>query len=221
MAAALRRPRLAEYNTQAYAAQFLSRRSVPMPSETPEVETILTDQMSRAEALAIAKLIVRVWPKPGVTEDDRADTIQTNRGDKDPPTAIASRSVVIREGDVVIGHAVIFPRTVGTSGGPMTIAALGSVCTAPEYRGQQLGGHLVRAAWQMLEDPAVPFSLFQTSERASQFYLRMGATFVDNRIVDSMAEDPQRNPFKDDHVMRYPATGRWPAGEIDLRGHGY
>lgn len=186
-----------------------------------DVETILTHEMSREQARSIAELILRVWPKPGVTVDDRADTLQTNRGDTDVPLAIASRSLVIRDGQAVIGHAVVFPRTIGTDEGPMTIAALGSVCTAPEYRGKRLGEQLVHSAWQMLEHPTVSYSLFQTSERASQFYLRMGATFVENRFVDSTADDPQRNPFKDERVMRYPSSGHWPTGEVDLRGSGY
>ena len=186
------------------------------------VETILTRDLSEVDALAIGELLVQVWPKPDVTAVDRAAALRTDRGDADAPGAIASRSLVIRDGQEVIGHALVFPRTIATIAGELTIAALASVCTKPECRGQKLGELLVHAAWKGVDDRRLAFSLFQTSERASKFYLRLGATFVANRIFDSTADDPQRNPFKDSHIMRYPADRPgWPEGDIDLRGRGY
>jgi hypothetical protein len=44
---------------------------------------------------------------------------------------------------------------------------------------------------------------------------------VDNRFVNSTAEDPHASPFWDRVIMRYPAKAGWPAGEIDLRGPGW
>jgi GNAT superfamily N-acetyltransferase len=186
------------------------------------IETLLTSEMTREEALAIGELIVRVWPKPGVTAEDRANVLQTNRGDSNPPAELESRSLVIRDGTRVVGHALIFPRTIGTSLGDMTIAALGSVCTDPSYRGQRMGERLVHEAWRAVDDGRLPFSLFQTSEVVSQFYTRLGATVVENTFINSLADDPTKSPFKDQRIMRYPATREgWPSGTIDLRGPGY
>ncbi|QDU55366.1 hypothetical protein Pan181_15550 [Aeoliella mucimassa] len=188
----------------------------------PQIETILTADMSRADALAIAELLIRIWPRPGVTVEDRADKLQTNRGDQNPPPEIASRSFVIRDAGRVIGHALVFPRTIGTTAGEMTIAALGSVCTDPNYRGQKLGERLVQSAWRGVDEGLLPFSLFQTSQTAKQFYDRFGCLLVENQVTDSTAEDPTACPFKDDHIVRYPGRNRdWPTGPIDLRGPGY
>ena len=186
------------------------------------IETLLTSDLSNDDALAIAELLVTIWPRPGVTVEDRAEILRTNRGDTNAPGDVASRSILFRDGHKVIGHALLFPRTIGTTSGDMTIAALASVCTAPGFRGQGLGEALVRSAWQAVDDARLAFSLFQTSHRASQFYLRLGCGFVENRIIDSTAENPNLNPFKDECVMRYPVDrAGWPHGEIDLRGPGY
>lgn len=186
------------------------------------IETLLTSEMSRVDALAIGELIVAIWPKVGVTVADRADVLQTNRGDANPPAGLESRSLVIRDGAKVVGHALVFPRTIATNLGTMTIAALGSVCTDPQYRGQHLGERLVHEAWRAVDEGRLPFSLFQTSEAISRFYTRLGATAVDNTFVNSLADDPTKCPFKDVHIMRYPATREgWPHGTIDLRGPGY
>ena len=194
-----------------------------MSSESqPPIETVLTRELTEADALAIGELLIEVWPKPGVTAADRAAVLRTNRGDIDAPDDIASQSLVMREGGRVVGHALVFPRTIDTVAGEMTIAALGSVCTHPELRGRRLGEALVRAAWRTVDSGRLPFSLFQTSDKASKFYERLGATVVDNRFIDSTADDPERCPFKDDHIVRYPAyRAGWPEGTIDLRGPGY
>ncbi len=193
-----------------------------MPTSRHDIETILTCEMSEADALAIAELLITVWPKKDVTPSDRAVVLRTDRGDSHVSKDVASRSLIIRDGTQVIAHAAVFPRTVGTTMGDLTIAALASVCTAPNYRGHHLGEAIVRRAWQAVDEGRIPFSLFQTSERVRRWYQQLGSTAVDNQIVNSNAEDPRSCPFKDDCIMRYPADRPgWPDGEIDLRGPGY
>lgn len=193
-----------------------------MSDHPPQLETIRSSEMTRADAVAIGELLVRVWPKLGVTPESRADVLQTDRGDATVPAGLESRSILIRDGDKVIGHALAFIRTVGTTTGDMMISALGSVCTDPDYRGQRIGEYLVREAWRWVDEGRVPFSLFQTSQLAKKFYDRFGCLLVDNQIIDSTSDDPSRSPFKDDHIVRYPGSGReWPSGTIDLRGPGY
>jgi ribosomal protein S18 acetylase RimI-like enzyme len=193
-----------------------------MPDALPPIETLLTRDLSPDDAGPIADLLVTVWPKKGVTAADRVAILRTDRGDVLAPADVASRSLIVRDHRRVVGHALVFPRTIGTSVGDLIIAALGSVCTAPDYRGRHIGEALVKEAWRMVDDCTLSFSLFQTNQHASKFYLRMGAGFVANPIVDSTANDPTRCPFKDECIMRYPAERHgWPAGPIDLRGPGY
>ena len=53
------------------------------------------------------------------------------------------------------------------------------------------------------------------------FYEKLGASTIDNPIINSLADDRHASPFWDRVIMRYPSTGTWPEGEIDLRGPGY
>jgi hypothetical protein len=80
---------------------------------------------------------------------------------------------------------------------------------------------MAKAAFDLVDEGAFPFALFQTNEAVQPFYDRLGAIPVDNRFVDSTADDPTANPFWDKVIMRYPATPGWPQGEIDLKGPGW
>jgi hypothetical protein len=53
------------------------------------------------------------------------------------------------------------------------------------------------------------------------FYERLGAVTVDNRFINSLAENPTASPWWDKVIMRYPGKSGWPSGEIDLRGPGW
>ncbi len=121
----------------------------------------------------------------------------------------------------MIAHSLGTARTIGTSRGDLTVLALSRVCTDPMVRGKKLGQAVVVATLVLVDRELFPFSLFQTSPDVRPFYERLGSATVDNRFVNSLAEDPTANPFWAEVVMRYPATGNWPIGEIDLRGPGW
>ncbi len=187
----------------------------------PTVETLLVSEMTRNEALSIGQLLVAIWPKPGVTVEGRANSLDVP-GAGDYPASTAPRSLLIRKSGRVLAHASVFPREIETTAGPLTIAALARVCTDPSCRGQNLGALVARAAFQMVDDGHLPFSLFQTTPPVQSFYERLGCGVVENRIVNSLADDPEACPFWDKILMRYPANRTdWPTGDIDLRGHGY
>jgi GNAT superfamily N-acetyltransferase len=131
------------------------------------------------------------------------------------------RSYVVREGGRVIAHASFDPRTIGTEAGDMTVLALARVCTDPAARGRKLGQAVVQAAFELVDDGSFRFALFQTTDDVQSFYDKLGALRINNRIVNSLAEDPAANPFWSPVIMRYPAGPGWPDGEIDLRGPGY
>jgi predicted N-acetyltransferase YhbS len=190
----------------------LSQRRV----ETWDARTLTAEQ-----ALNIGELLARIWPKPNVTAADRAaQQIAFGRGYAGHD-AQAPRSYVVLDGGRVIAHALIFARTVRTLAGELTIAALARVCSDPDRRGQGLGEAVVRAAFAPVDGGDFAFSLFQTSHRVRPFYEKLGCVLVDNPITNSLGEAPKASPFWDEIVMRYPATGAWPSGTIDLRGPGY
>jgi predicted N-acetyltransferase YhbS len=189
--------------------------------DTPNIETIDRRTIGEADARAIADLIVSIWPKPDRTVDTFAAEILAQWRDYRGPEDEHPRSFLIREGGRVVAHSSVYPRTIGTAKGEMTILALARVCTDPVVRGRKLGDAVVRASFGLVDHGPFPFALFQTSTNVRPFYERLGAVAIDNTFVNSLAADPKANPFWAQVPMRYPATGDWPKGEIDLRGPGW
>ena len=177
--------------------------------------------LTPAQAASIGELIARIWPKPNVDADARTRQFVAAACDWQGPTSHEPRSYVVCEGGQVVAHAAIWPREIAAEGRRMTIAGLSRVGADPALRGRGLGELVVRAALESVDDGEFPFALFQASRRVQKFYEKIGAVLVDNRIVNSLGDDPTANPFWDEIVMRYPAQGDWPGGAIDLRGPGF
>jgi hypothetical protein len=186
-----------------------------------QVETLDRRRLSQEDALAIAQLIVSIWPKPGRTVDTMAGEMISRWQDYRGPERQHPRSFVVRDGCRVIAHASFDPRTIGTSHGDMTVLALARVCTDPAVRGRKLGQAVVRRTFDLVDDGSFPFSLFQTTDDVQSFYDNLGAVRIHNRFVNSLADDPIANPWWSPVIMRYPSGSGWPEGEIDLRGPGY
>ncbi len=186
-----------------------------------QVETLDSRTLTEDQATEIAKLLVRVWPKSAKTLADRRDQLLAMGRNYAGPKAQAPRSYIICENDEVIAHSAILPRTIGTTAGDLVIAGLTRVGTAPEQRGRGLGEIIVRAAFAAVDAGTFPFALFQTTGVVRPFYEKLGATMVENPIINSLEHDAHGSPFWDKEIMRYPSKGSWPKGEIDLRGPGY
>jgi predicted N-acetyltransferase YhbS len=182
------------------------------------VETLDGRNLTEADARAVAELLCAIWPKAGRTVETRVAEMLGQFSDYRGPEAQRPRSFLVREGGRVIAHASVYPRTIGTSAGDLTVLALARVCTDPAVRGRKLGQAVTRAAFDLVDRGAFPFSLFQTSEAVRPFYERLGALTVDNHFINSLAADPRARPWWDKVIMRYPNQPGWPAGEIDLRG---
>jgi hypothetical protein len=183
------------------------------------VETYFSADLPRDVANSAGELLVRTWPRPGVTVELRAQQLLGPGREYTGPAELAPRSVVIRRDGRVVAHAMLFARTVKTAEGPLTVAALSKVCVDAALRGQHLGERVVRTAFEPVDSGVFPFALFQTTPAVRPFYVGLGAIDVTNRCVNSLATDPQARPWWDDVVLRYPADRPgWPKGEIDLVG---
>ncbi len=196
--------------------------AIPQPTGgLPKIEIIDRRTIGHSDARAIAELIVSIWPKPDRTIDTFTADILAQWEDYAGPEDQHPRSFLIREGGRVVAHSSVYPRTIKTTAGEMTVLALARVCTDPIVRGRKLGDAVVRASFELVNRGTFPFALFQTTKEVRPFYERLGAVAIDNTFVNSLAADPKGNPFWADSPMRYPATGVWPKGEIDLRGPGW
>lgn len=71
-----------------------------------------------------------------------------------------------------VAHAGLWMGTLHLPGVRLPVAALGSVCTLPPYRGQGLAGRLVAMAWERCREAGRPL-LFISGDRS--LYLRQGA----------------------------------------------
>ena len=132
------------------------------------------------------------------------------------------RKIVARNGDGhIMASADVWGRTIQTTRGKLTIAALAGVMSHPSVRGAGYGRAVVKAVFDLVDAGEFAFSFFQTGA-AREFYLKLGCRVVPNIIYNSLdAEKPRAYPFWEPHAMIYPATGNWPAGEIDILGRGW
>ena len=115
------------------------------------VETLDARRLSKANARAIAELLVRVWPKPDKNVEFRQRQMLALGDGYDGPENQAPRCFVVRSSGRVIAHATFLPRTISTTAGLLTIAGLARVCSDPEYRGQKLGEKVVRAVFELID----------------------------------------------------------------------
>jgi predicted N-acetyltransferase YhbS len=185
------------------------------------IEILDRRNITEHDARAVATLLIRIWPKPGRTVETLTDDILAKHRAYAGPDEERPRLFVIRDGERVIACSQAHPRTIGTTAGDMTVLALARVCTDPDARGQHLGQQVVRAAFDLVDHGPYKFALFQTGEKVRPFYEKLGCVTADNRFINSLADDPQKNPFWDTAIMRYPAGPGWPVGEIDTRGPGW
>jgi predicted N-acetyltransferase YhbS len=185
-----------------------------------QVETLDRRALRDADARAISELVVSIWPKPGRTVESLATEMATQWRNYEGPEEQHPRSFVVREGDRVVAHASFDPRAISTENGEINVLALARVCTDPAARGRRLGQSVVQAAFELVDQGAFPFSLFQTTDQVRPFYERLGASPIHNRFVNSLAH-PTANPWWNPVILRYPSGPGWPEGEIDLRGPGW
>lgn len=184
-----------------------------------QVETYLSGQMPADLATSAGELLVCTWPRPGVTVGHRVEQLMAPGRDFLGQPELAPRSVVIQRERRVVAHAMLITRTIMTEEGPLTVAGLSKVCVDAEQRGQHLGERVVRAAFEPVDREILPFALFQTSIAVSPFYMSLGAVEATNTFVNSLAADPEEDPWWDEIVLRYPGERPgWPAGVIDLLG---
>jgi predicted N-acetyltransferase YhbS len=189
------------------------------PDVVMQVQTLDRRSIAESDLRAIAELLDKVFTQRGV--EVRMLRLSEEWQEYTGPDAMFPRSFVIREDGRLVAHAAALPRQISTGEGDLTVLGLVHVCTDPDARGHKLGQAVVRAAFDLVDHGPYEHALFQTSNQVRGFYEKLGAGAVTNRIINSRGEDPHKNPFWDEVVMRYPAAKHWPAGDIDLRGPGW
>lgn len=186
-----------------------------------QIETLDQRTINETEARALATLLVAIWPRPNRTVETRTADIYHQWKNYTGAEERYPRSFLIRDGGRIIAHAQADPRTIHTIAGELTVMALSRVCTDPIVRGRGLGEAVVKRAFELVDNGTYPFSLFQTNPTVQPFYEKLGAAATNNRYFNSQADDPQANPFWDTVIMRYPGSGNWPTGDIDINGAGW
>lgn len=191
--------------------------------ESPKYQLEVLDarELTPDAALAVGELIARVWPKPEKPAEYRQRQILDTAAAYEGAAEQAPRAILVWEAGRVIAHASLVPRTIGTEQGELTVAGLSRVCSDPDKRGCGLGELVVRQVFGFVDRGVFPFSLFQTTPVVQPFYKKLGCCQVMNRFVNSLGDDPTADPFWDPVIMRYPLSGTWPEGKIDLLGPAY
>lgn len=119
----------------------------------------------------------------------------------------------------LIGYAESFPRLIKVDKQEITVLGLGAVCVLPKFKGNGLGSLLVRAAFERVDKQEFVVALFQTG--VPRFYEKLNCKAINNKIINSLGENPDNNPFWDPYVMIYPRQFIGFQSEIDLLGPGF
>ncbi len=181
---------------------------------TPDVENILTADLTDADRERLGELRSAVYPPEAMAKFHRP--VSGPAPECAWAAARRERTFLVREGGRILSVARFLPRRVETGRGPLDVLALAGVMTHPAERGRGLGRAVVRAAFAYVDDGTFPVSLFQTD--VPDFYARLGAREVRNRFVNRLGQGPTERPWWSRVTMIYPAAYPWDEGEVDLVG---
>jgi predicted N-acetyltransferase YhbS len=171
-------------------------------------------ELTDAQWLALAEFLHTVWPNPDLSSQGRAE--YRNAAALGRP---ASEIITIESEGVLVAAGQIFGREVEVDGRRRNALALAAFAVAEELRGQGLGRQIVLEAFKRVDSGAFEFAIFQTG--VPGFYEPMNCRALANRVVNSLADAPDANPFHDTHIMVYPAQTALGEGVVDMCGPGY
>jgi len=172
--------------------------------------TDLTD----ADWLELAEFLHTIWPNPDLSSEGRAEHREDAATDRP-----ASEVIRTYDGERLIAAGQTFGREVLVDGQRRNALALAAFAVAEDRRGEGMGKQVVLEAFKRVDSGAFEFAIFQTG--VPGFYQPMNCRVIDNKVVNSLADDPNANPFEDTHVMVYPANTLLGTGPVDMLGPGY
>lgn len=188
------------------------------------VQTHVESELSREQVEAIVTLTNSVWPKEGLTLEQRIESLWEEI-QLPERQATNPRRLVVWEDQTAIAHALVFHREVHfvdddrETLASQNVLALAGVCTDSTRRGLGLGVMVVKEAFKHVDTKA-PVCLFQTG--VTEFYEKFDARVVENKFINRLNDDaPAESPWWDSSVMIFPAKFRWPREIVDLNGAGY
>ncbi len=181
------------------------------------VECLEWQSLNPEDALQIGELTFAIWgPK------DKPDARPRPAGNYQGYTGPANRRprrYVIRDGGRIVSHASVFAREIDVAGRRYTAAALGGVCTYEEHRGKGYAAEICREIFHLVDRGDFELCLFQTGIPA--FYEKLGCRRISNRVINSLAKDPQKYPLWEEYLLIYPGSFSLPDGTLDLLGPGF
>ena len=187
-----------------------------------QIETLDARTFTDADAHAIGELLAIVWPHPEKSVEFRVQQMLAMGQGYTGSVEQAPRSFVIREEGTLLAHAAIVPANHWHDRWGNDHRRTGPrLCKSrtpwPWLRRADCksGTRNRRRRTVLLRSVSKP------RQQSCPFYEKLGACVIENAIINSLAENPKESPFKDSVIMRYPSSGEWPEGEIDLRGPGY
>lgn len=179
----------------------------------PEITDRPYREVKDSELMAAAHLMLKTWPKDGLTEEGVFKDFKRHLFD---PSGVYH--LALSPEGRLLGCAKSYARRVNIGGRDCDIMALAGVAVEQECRGGGLGAALVRAAFARVDNGEFRLSIFQTA--VPGFYLKLGCAVVENPVINSF--NPGASPFWDPYIIAYPAA-RLPEKhhKIDLLGPGY
>jgi len=93
-------------------------------------------------------------------------------------------SVLLRDGETLVGHAAVVVRTITTTWNfRYNVASIQGVCIRPDYRGNGFGQQLVETVCEEARRRGFPFAILFCKEPLVSYYLVRGWKLADESMV--------------------------------------
>ena len=128
-------------------------------------------------------------------------------------------TVIVKNGQRIIGQLGIVSRTVVWNGEDITIAGVQSLCVTPDHRGKGLAKQLLAAAMEEAGRRDFPAGLLFCKPNLKQFYSGEGWKTVSGHVFYKR-EEGKREDLLDMYITMYLSLRKniTNAGDIDLQG---
>jgi predicted N-acetyltransferase YhbS len=174
-----------------------------------ETKVLLNDQVTPEIDSAIRRTLIVAFPH-------EADHFAKSRTLYENQPYITS---VIMDGSVAAAHTALIKRTISIGKNLYKCAGIANVAVLPNYRGQKMGRHALKA---ILTDAAVKdfdFALLFAKEPLRKYYAKSGFWPVPQPTVKYFLKGKETTLPGSRAIMYYPLSIKdFPTGNIHLRG---
>jgi aminoglycoside 2'-N-acetyltransferase I len=129
-------------------------------------------------------------------------------------------SVLLRDGETIVGHASVVDRRIHVGSTPLRIAGIMNVAVLPEYRGKKLVDRILRAAMERARSHGMDIGLLFCRRGVVPIYSRNGWQEIRGQEAIRIESGKELLLPPDNFAMFFPLRlTQFPPGKIHLQGN--